>query len=173
MTVPWYSTGMRHKAAFSSRNHDWRTPRALFDALDAEFTFTLDAAASADNALCDEYITEAQDALSQPWTGVAWCNPPYGDGIGKWVAKGLAESRSTAEVVVMLVPARTETAWWHESAMRADEIRLIRGRVSFGGGSQENPESHNAPFPSCLLIFRRHPQNPDGPRFSPTTLPRR
>lgn len=160
---------MQHKAAFMSVSHDWRTPKPLFDALDAEFGFTLDAAASAENALCERFLTEGDDALARDWEGRVFCNPPYGRRIGEWVRWGYIQSRLKAEVVVMLIPARTETTWWHLFVMHAAEIRLVKGRIRFGGGKKANPRSHNATFPSCVVVFRR---GVDAPLISAATLPR-
>ena len=160
---------MQHKAAFLSVSHDWRTPQALFDVLDEEFRFTLDAAASTENALCARYFTAEDDALQQPWTGSVFCNPPYGRTIGDWVRWAYIQSRTNADVVVLLIPARTETSWWHMYAMQAAEIRFIRGRIRFHGGKKENAQSHNATFPSCLVIFRA---GEDVPYFSAADLPR-
>jgi len=79
---------------------------------------------------------------------VVFCNPPYSHGIGTWVRKGYEEAERGA-TVVMLIPARTETAWWHDYVMHAAEIWLIRGRMRFGG------HTINAPFPSCVVVFHR------------------
>jgi phage N-6-adenine-methyltransferase len=137
------------------KSHEWTTPQRFFDALDAEFGFTLDAAASAENAKCATYYCGewGRDGLTQPWDGVVWCNPPYGREIGRWVEKGYREAQRGA-TVVMLIPARTETAYWHDYVMRADEIRLVRGRLRFGGGGKRSAKSHNAPFPSAVVVFR-------------------
>lgn len=148
----------------SSRRHDWETPRALFAALNAEFGFTLDAAASPDNHKCAAYITEEDDALQCRWvtTGAVWLNPPFGPGIGKWVKKAYEESLYRWVTVVLLIPARTETSWWHSYVMEATEIRLIRGRLRFSG------VTINAPFPSAVVVFR--PDALGEPRF--TTMDR-
>jgi len=134
-----------------------RTPQALFNQLDREFHFTLDAAASDRNAKCAVYLTETDDALHRPWApAVVWCNPPYGRGIRAWVEKGYREAGLGA-LVVMLVPATTDLAWWHEVASYADEIRFIRGRVAF---ERENGEVRygtrfaNSFFSSAVLVFR-------------------
>lgn len=134
---------------FTSDRMDWATPQAFFDLVNAEFGFTLDAAASLENAKCGRYYTEADDALNLGWSGVIWCNPPYGREIAKWVRKGYAESQEGA-TVVMLIPARTDTAYWHDYVMRAAEVRLLRGRLVFGSGEARA----NAPFPSALVVFR-------------------
>tara|TARA_R110001583_G_scaffold44829_16_gene141880 strand:- start:1612 stop:2094 length:483 start_codon:yes stop_codon:yes gene_type:complete len=136
----------------SSEDMSWRTPRQLFDLLDDEFHFDLDAAASATNALCDRYFTEQDDALAQDWLSSqsVWCNPPYGRDLHRWMAKAYAESRK-GPTVVMLVMACTETKWWREYAWRADEIRLIQRRVKFlrSSGKSAGP----APKGSAVIIF--------------------
>lgn len=132
------------------RSHEWETPIALFRQLDDEFDFQLDAAASLDNMLCQHFYTEAMDGLSFDWNwtnGAVWCNPPYGTQIGRWVAKGYEEAQKGA-TVVMLIPARTETRYWHDYVMQAAEIRFIRGRLRFSGYNV------NAPFPSAVVVFR-------------------
>lgn len=139
---------MKHTAAFMSEKQDWTTPRPFFDHWNDRYSFTLDAAAEPHNALCDRYFTPEDDALSQDWTGSVWVNPPYTAGIGKWVRKGFEEAQKGA-TVVMLIPARTETRWWHDYVMRSAEIWLIKGRMRFGGSPI------NAPFPSCVVVFHR------------------
>ena len=130
----------------SSATSDWATPQPLFDALDTEFGFETDVCATAANAKCASYITPALDGLAQPWTGVCWMNPPYGRAIGTWIRKAYESSLGGA-TVVCLVPARTDTAWWHDYCARG-EVRFLRGRVKFGGAKW------NAPFPSAVVIFR-------------------
>lgn len=135
---------------------EWGTPQAFYDALDAEFGFTLDVAASADNAKCERYFSPKDDGLAQDWTGeVCWMNPPYGRAIGLWMEKA-SEARAT---VVCLVPARTDTAWWWDFALKG-EVRFIRGRLRFTGGTKTNPLSHNAPFPVAVVVFRGHNEEP-------------
>lgn len=106
------------RGLFSSNRDDWETPQALFDALDAEFGFTLDPCASAANAKCGQYYTEQDDGLRQPWGGVVFVNPPYGRVIGKWVRKAYHEAQNGA-TVVMLIPSRTDTHYWHDYVMKA------------------------------------------------------
>jgi len=130
---------------YSSKTAEWATPQAFFDKVNAEFRFTLDACATQENAKCKYYFNSTQNGLEQKWLGRVWCNPPYGRGIGAWVKKGY-ESAQAGALVVMLVPARTDTAWWHDYVMRG-EIRFIRGRLKFGDGK------NSAPFPSALVIF--------------------
>ena len=131
---------------FSSASDLWSTPQDLFDKLHAAHHFTLDVCATADNAKCARYFTQADDGLAQVWEGVCWMNPPYGRTIGLWMAKALHSSRSGA-TVVCLVPARTDTRWWHDYAMKG-EIEFLRGRLKFGG------HRNSAPFPSAIVTFR-------------------
>jgi phage N-6-adenine-methyltransferase len=130
---------------FSSATDLWATPQDTFDALHAEFGFTLDVCATAENAKCADYFTVEQDGLAQEWRGVSWMNPPYGRAIGAWMRKAY-ESAKGGATVVCLVPARTDTAWWWDYAMKG-EVRFIRGRLKFGG------QANSAPFPSAIVIF--------------------
>ncbi len=132
----------------SSLTDDWGTPSELFAGLAHEFPFTLDVAASADNAKCARYFSIEDDGLAQDWApAVCWMNPPYGRVIGDWVAKAWRESRLGATVVGLL-PSRTDTAWWHDYVMTADDIRFIRGRIRFNGIAKD------APFPSAIVVWR-------------------
>ena len=140
---------MNTELMFSSKTDLWETPKDLFDKLNNEFHFTLDVCATPENAKCDSFYTKEQDGLSQPWKGVVWCNPPYGKQIGSWVRRGFFASLS-GNTVVMLLPARTDTRWFHEYIYGKAEIRFIRGRLKFG-------ESKNsAPFPSMVVVFMPH-----------------
>ena len=136
---------MNTDVMFSSKTDLWETPQTFFDELNQEFGFTLDACAVPDNAKCERYYTPEQDGLSQPWDGVVWCNPPYGREVGKWVRRGLMASENGA-IVVMLLPARTDTKWIHDYIYGKAEIRFVRGRLKFGGGAIA-PRSH--PWWSC------------------------
>jgi phage N-6-adenine-methyltransferase len=132
---------------FSSTTDEWPTPQWLFDALNAEFEFTLDPCATPRNAKCTTYFTRAEDGIAQDWgDNTVFMNPPYGRAIGLWMKKAYHASRIGA-TVVCLVPARTDTAWWHAYAMKG-EIRLLRGRLRFEGGK------YSAPFPSAIIVFR-------------------
>lgn len=131
---------------FSSATDLHSTPQAFFDKLDAEFHFTLDVCATSENAKCGRYYTEQDDGLAQQWSGTVWMNPPYGRAIRRWMEKANEAARAGA-TVVCLVPARTETNWWHECAIM-HEIRFVRGRLKFGGAK------HNAPFPSAVVVMR-------------------
>jgi phage N-6-adenine-methyltransferase len=133
--------------------HDWETPRELFDSLNTEFSFVLDAAASDDNALCKRYYTRVTNALWFNWEaegGAVFCNPPYGQEIARWVQKCFEQSQR-GMTVVMLIPSRTDTRYWHSFVMRAAEIRFIRQRLRFGG---ESDCGNTAPFPSAVVVFR-------------------
>ena len=138
---------MNRDVLFSSASEEWETPPSFFAALDAEFNFTLDAAATPSNAKCAKFFTLNENGLTQKWGGVVWCNPPYGRKIGEWVRKG-AESAGHGCTVVMLLPARTDTAWFHDYILNRAEIRFIRGRLKFGSSK------NSAPFPSMVCIFR-------------------
>ena len=137
------------KVLFSSKEEKWATPQDFFDKLNDEFHFTLDAAASPDNAKCTNYFTEEQDGLVQSWGGhTVWCNPPYCRKTGLWVKKAYEEHQRTGCTVVMLLPSRTDVRWFHDYILGKAEIRFIKGRLKFG----ENKNS--APFPSIVVIYR-------------------
>lgn len=142
----------------ASDKSEWRTPRWLFDPLDAEFHFELDAAADANNHLCDRYYTEEQDALKQPWDVTTFCNCPYGHGMGAWTKKALSEHREHGSTIVMLIPASTGTLWWHRDVLEADEIRIVAGRVAFL--RPDGSSAIGAGFDSAVVIFRTHPNRP-------------
>jgi phage N-6-adenine-methyltransferase len=141
-------------ALYSSRSEEWATPQDFFDALDAEFHFTVDAAASEQNAKCEVYWDKSVDALSLEWADmgtVIFCNPPYGKNIGAWFAKA-REAGRRGSTVVMLAHARTDTRWWHEHVQGvADEVRFVKGRLRFVG---PNGVKSSAPFPSAVIIYR-------------------
>ena len=140
-----------HPSLHTSKKQDWVTPNWLFAKLDEEFHFDLDAAASDSNHKCDRYFTEKDDGLKQKWGGSVWVNPPYNKGLKKWVRKAYEESLA-GSIVVMLIPARTETDYWHEYIFGKAEIRFIHGRIRFlyEDGSTA---AVNAPFPSAVVIF--------------------
>lgn len=147
----------------ASKRGDWPTPRWLFDALNARFDFTLDAAASAGNALCPRFYDADRDGLAQSWAGErVWLNAPYGRVLRQWIAKARAEGEAGA-TVVCLVPARTDTKWWHEHVLPAGEVTMIRGRLVFEGATA------GAPFPSAIVVFR--PRVPAGLRKPKTPTP--
>lgn len=131
---------------FSSKSVEYETPPDLFERLRAKYNFVTDVCATQENAKCARFFTLEDDGLAQEWSGVCWMNPPYGRQIHRWMKKAY-ESAQQGAVVVCLVPARTDTAWWHEYAMKG-EIEFLRGRLKFGG------RKINAPFPSALVVFR-------------------
>lgn len=137
---------------FSSATDVWATPQEFFDKYDAIYGFTLDVCANEENAKCEQYFTVDDDGLAQQWTGRAWMNPPYGRTIKDWMRKAY-ESSLAGCTVVCLVPARTDTAWWHEYAIKG-EIEFIRGRLKFGG------HKNSAPFPSAVVVFKAQEPRP-------------
>lgn len=148
---------------FSSKSNDWRTPPWLFKQLDAEFGgFDLDAAADKESALCARHYTEEMDALKQEWglDGKAcFLNPPYGRWIGKFVHKAHCETEKYPNLtVVMLIPARTDTRWWHAHCALG-EVRFLRGRLKFINPSLPSYREDGqfkvspAPFPSAIVVF--------------------
>ena len=141
---------MNTELHFSSNSVDWSTPKDLFNKLNDEFYFTLDPCADFTNHKCDRYYTKEQDGLKQDWSDeVVFCNPPYGKEVQKWVKKCFEEVYSMkCKCAVMLLPARTDTRWFHDYIYNKAEVRFIKGRLKFGG--QNNP----APFPSMIVIFK-------------------
>ena len=136
---------------FESHKQEWETPRWLFDRLNREFGFTVDLAADATNAKCPAYFTAEMDALTLPWSGKCWLNPPYGarhHRLSDWVRKAYRETLKGDCAVVMLIPARTNTRWWHDYCMRAAEIRFLNGRPKFGDAK------HGLPQPLAIVVFR-------------------
>lgn len=123
---------------FSSDTPHWATPDGIYDELDREFHFTMDP--------CPLHGEGEGDGLEIPWVGSVFVNPPYGQQIASWIAKGWVSAQAGA-TVVLLLPSRTDTAWWHNYCMKG-EIRFIRGRLKFGGAK------NSAPFPSAIVIFR-------------------
>lgn len=135
---------MINKALFSSAKEDWETPDELFEQYNRKYNFTLDVCADSKNHKCERYFTKEQDALKQNWDGErCWCNPPYGRTIGDFVKKA-AESKA---LTVMLIPARTDTKWFHIYIYMHRPIEFIKGRIRFVGAES------TAPFPSMIVIF--------------------
>lgn len=137
---------MINQSIYSSKKMDWGTPQSLFDQLNAEFHFTLDPCASDENKKCEKYFTESENGLLQDWGNErVFCNPPYGRSIGNWVKKCAEHD----DLAVMLIPARTDTKWFHEYIYKNPRVRIrfLPGRVKFQGAS------NSAPFPSMVVIF--------------------
>lgn len=137
---------------FDSTRQDWTTPDDVFDPINAEFGFTLDAAADKDNKRAEKFFCEEDNALEKDWgDNIVWLNPPYGQKNGSlkdWVKKSYEESQKGA-TVVMLIPARTNTVWFHDYCLDKGEVRFIKGRPKFGGAT------HGLPQPLCFVIFRK------------------
>lgn len=151
--------GFYKSDTFKTSNDDtWTTPRAFFENLNKEFHFSLDSAALQASTLCpdnwygpDHPDKSRQDAFGRDWYadangGTVWLNPPYGRTIKSWVSKAESEANK-GTTVVLLVPARTDTAWWHDHCIK-HEVRFIRGRLKFGN------QKNSAPFPSAVVVMR-------------------
>lgn len=146
---------MLNDSLYSSDKIEWETPKFLFDKLNKEFEFQLDACASAVNAKCEKYLTIEDDALTRDWYGKVWMNPPYGRQISSFVSKAYDEVASGhAVLVTCLLPVRSDTRWWHRYCMKASEIRLLTKRLEFVGSGNK------APFPACVVVFRDCPSQP-------------
>ena len=145
----------------SSKRMDWGTPKPLFDALDkAVGGFDLDPCAGKDNRLgTPNFYTSKMNGLRKRWNGKVFMNPPYGNRISKWIEKAFNEvSKGHAELVACLIPARTDTLWWHRFCMKSYDIVYLRGRVKF---IADGEIVHPAPFPSAVVIFKQ-PDMPEG-----------
>lgn len=129
---------------FSSQTCEWPTPEWLFNELNEEFGFTIDVCATPENTKCSLFYSE--NSLSKEWEGVVWCNPPYGRQIGYWVKKAY-ESSLKGTTCVILLPARTDTKWFHNFILGKAKIRFIKGRLKFGDAE------NNAPFPSMIVVY--------------------
>ena len=138
-----------NKAHFFFFTNEWATPRDFFEELNREFSFTLDPCSTDENAKCKKHFTEQDDGLTQNWGGeIVFCNPPYGVQLKRWVHKAYLESRKANTIVVMLIPARTDTEYFHRFIYhKAKEIRFIKGRLHF------NESKNSAPFPSMVVVF--------------------
>ena len=140
---------MINEGLFTSKTEIWATPQDFFDKLNEEFHFDLDPCALPENAKCAKYFTPQDDGLKQDWQGYrVFCNPPYGRKIGAWVKKCYDEAQK-GTMVVMLIPARTDTSYFHDYIYHKAEIRFIRGRLKFGGAEQ------GAPFPSMIVVYNK------------------
>lgn len=139
---------MINKGLFTSNNDSWETPKELFNELNKEFNFDVDLCASDQNHLCDKYFTKDNSCLDKSlFLHNIFCNPPYGRTIYKYVKKCFELSKEN--LVVMLLPARTDTRWFHEFIYNKSEIRFIKGRLKFGNAK------NSAPFPSMIVIMKR------------------
>ena len=132
---------------FSSATDAWETPQNFFDKLAEVYKFATDVCATAENAKCANFYTKEDDGLSKDWTGVCWMNPPYGRDIKYWVKKAYESARDNGAPVVCLLPARTDTSWWHDFVLPHGKVTFVRGRLRFGGAT------NSAPFPSAVVVF--------------------
>ena len=139
---------MVNSALFSSNSDEWATPQEIFDELNREFNFNLDVCATESNHKCNLFFTQKDDGLSKKWGGYrVFCNPPYSK-ISEWVKKAYYESFTPNTLIVLLIPARTDTKYFQEYIYNRSEIRFIKGRLKFGNSK------NSAPFPSMIVIFR-------------------
>lgn len=146
---------MNTEVMFSSKSDEWETPQNLFDELNKEFDFVLDVCATKENAKCEKYFTKEDNGLTKNWSlygGCKWMNPPYGREIGEWVRKAFMWNRKQGVTIVCLLPARTDTKWFHDYIYKNPnvEIRFLKGRLKFGNSK------NSAPFPSMIAIFRKN-----------------
>lgn len=145
---------MSNKVHFSSKTEEWTTPKYLFDEINREFLLNTDVCATKENAKLEAYWSKKDNGLNQDWTGLrCWMNPPYGRDIGRWVEKAATRG---ADIVVSLLPADTDTRWFHKYILPENEvgnglpiIRFIKGRLNF------SDSKNSAPFPSMIVIFKR------------------
>lgn len=139
---------MNLELMFSSKTNEWATPQNFYNELNKEFNFNLDPCCTHENAKCEFHYTENENGLLQSWGGcTVFVNPPYGRGLKDWVRKAYYESKKPNTKVVMLIPSRTDTKYFHEYIYNKSEIRFLKGRLKFG-------ESKNsAPFGSMIVIF--------------------
>ena len=139
---------MNTDVMFSSKTDMWSTPQDFFDKINKEFNCQTDVCATPDNAKCSKFFTPEQNGLLQEWTGTCWLNPPYGREIKQWVEKAY-HSHLKGAVIIALLPARTDTQWFHKFIYNKAEIRFIKGRLKFGDAV------NSAPFPSMLVIWKK------------------
>lgn len=139
---------MLNEVLFSSKSEEWETPLDLFSVLDGEYHFTLDPCATEKNAKCKKFFTKQTDGLLQNWQGNSvFCNPPYGRKIVDWVKKCYEEGQKTNTTVVLLIPSKTDTAYFHDYIWEKAEIHFLRGRLRFCNSKNA------APFPSLIAVF--------------------
>ena len=140
----------------SSAFTEWETPQDFYDALDAEFGFTIDVCANSQNTKHDIYYSTEQESLLQSWSGVCWMNPPYDTSIGLWIKKAWEASQEGATVVALIQGRSSDTKWWHGYVMRSSEIRYIKDRLHFG----KNGHYARANISNIVVVFRPYCQGP-------------
>lgn len=144
---------MINKALFTSNKEDWETPQDFFDRLNEQYHFNWDLAASGDNQKCNNYFDKEQNSLAKNWGGLdgnLFLNPPYGRELKLWVKKASETQLMTNQYLVMLIPARTDTSYWHDYIFNHAEIKFLRGRLKF---EVDGVSGDSAPFPSALVIY--------------------
>jgi len=139
-----------NKVHYSSKTIVWETPQDLFNDLDKVYNFETDVCALKENAKCKKFYSPLVDGLKQEWKGICWMNPPYGREIGEWIKKA-SESAKKGSTIVSLLPARTDTIWFHKYIYKQPNVTIefIKGRLKFG--ASKNP----APFPSMIVVFNK------------------
>ncbi|HSV43353.1 MAG TPA: DNA N-6-adenine-methyltransferase [Candidatus Bathyarchaeia archaeon] len=130
---------MINRALFSSAHDNWSTPNDVYESLDAEFHFN-----------DDPCPIGGAGGLDREWGSRTFLNPPYSQ-IKDWCKKAYDEWQK-GKTIVMLIPSRTDTKFWHEYIMKATEIRFIKGRLKFGSSK------NSAPFPSAIIVFNHNRQ---------------
>ena len=146
---------MMNKELFTSNKQNWETPKELFDKLNSEFNFELDAAASDENHKCENYFTEEQNALEQDWSkyNSIFINPPYDSKLQTdFLKKAYETNKKHGTTIVLLIPSRTDTARWHEYIFDKADVRFLRGRIKFEVDGV--PHKDPAPFPSAIIIYK-------------------
>ena len=140
---------------FSSKSKEWVTPQHFFDKLNKRFgPFTLDPCANSSNYKVMKHFTEKENGLEQDWGGhIVFMNPPYGRAIKDWIKKAYEESRKENTMVIALIPARTDTRYWHNYVLKANDLYFVKGRLKFGNGE------NSAPFPSAVAVFKNTSRN--------------
>lgn len=142
---------------FSSVDQTWCTPLGFYKKLDQEFNFELDPSCTEKSAKCERFFTPKTDGLNQSWEvkngKSVFCNPPYGKELKKWVKKAYDESKKGI-TIVLLIPSRTDTSYFHDYIYGKTEIRFIRGRLKFED-ENGNTSKNSAPFPSMIVIYNK------------------
>ena len=133
----------------SNKSVEWSTPADLYNELDQEFHFEYDLCATPQNAKAEKYYTKKEDGLKQEWKGTCFANPPYGRGLNQWVEKAYNTAMSGEATTVMLLPVRSDTAWFHDFCLKSNDIRYIRGRLKFSDSQS------SAPFSSMVVTFSK------------------
>ena len=142
----------KEKVEASEKSIEWGTPPEIFEPLNKEFGFTMDVCATSENAKCKKYISKEENALQQYWTGVCWMNPPFGRYVKNWIEKAKEEAEAGRATTVCLIPAKTNTNWWHEMIINNAEVRFVRGRIKFIQNGKQSTQA--LPWPMAIIIFR-------------------